>query len=301
VEKGTDINKNNNEGLFPIIETCKNGNEALTKILIEHVADINKQCRNGWTPLLYSCQEGHDSIVKYLIENGANINEETNDGRTPLFNACQSRHITLVKYLVKHGVNLNKEGNNDWILLFYACQNRQEDVVKYLIDKNKEKLNNKYIKSNKYSMVKDIIMDGMFNENKLNSEQLQIIIEMCAPVLNTISPLIKKLMNDNNKEILELLLKNNLKFFDNEFILTLLKYYERKMPLSDSELYPEINNDKYKISVELDETFDHYDSSFYLFNSCKRGNKAAVKLLLEHGADINIEDCYSWTPLFIAC
>ena len=205
----------------------------------------------------------HDSIMKYLIENGANINEETNDGRTPLFNACQSRHITLVKYLVKHGVNLNKEGNNDWILLFYACQNRQEDVVKYLIDKNKEKLNNKYIKSNKYSMVKDIIMDGMFNENKLNSEQLQIIIEMCAPVLNTISPLIKKLMNDNNKEILELLLKNNLKFFDNEFILTLLKYYERKMSLSDSELYPEISNDKYKISVELDETFDHYDSSYY--------------------------------------
>jgi len=33
-----------------------------------------------------------------------------------------------------------------------------------------------------------------------------------------------------------------------------------------------------------------YDSSYYLFNVCKSGNKAAAKFLLEHGANINIKN-----------
>jgi len=44
-----------------------------------------------------------------------------------------------------------------------------------------------------------------------------------------------------------------------------------------------------------------FDSSFYLFNACKSGNKAAVIFLLEHGANINKSSYYQKTPLFMAC
>jgi len=108
-------------------------------------------------------------------------------------------------------------------------------------------------------------------------------------------------MKDNNKELLEILFKNHLKFFDNEFILNLLKKYESKTPMSDSEIYPEINNDKFKISTKLDKAFDGYDSSYYLFNACKSGNEAAVKYLLEHGADLTIKDKDNRLALAKAC
>jgi len=108
-------------------------------------------------------------------------------------------------------------------------------------------------------------------------------------------------MKDNTKELLEILFKNHLKFFDNNFILKLLKYYESKIPITDSELSSLINNDKYKISTELNENFDRYDSSYYLFNACKSGNEMAVKFLLEHGADITIKDKANRIALAKAC
>jgi len=66
-------------------------------------------------------------------------------------------------------------------------------------------------------------------------------------------------MKDKNKELLEILLKNHLKFFDNKFILNLLKRYKNKTPITDSELSFLIDNDKYKISTELGKDFEQYD------------------------------------------
>ena len=97
-------------------------------------------------------------------------------------------------------------------------------------------------------------------------------------------------MKDNNKELLEILFKSHLKFFDNEFILYLLKRHKNQMSITDSLLSTLINNDKYKISTILDENFEHYDSSYYLFNACESGNEVAVKFLLEHGADMTVKD-----------
>jgi len=97
-------------------------------------------------------------------------------------------------------------------------------------------------------------------------------------------------MKTNNKELLEILFKNHLKFFDNKVILNLLKYYENKTIITDSELSSLINNNKYKISKELGKNFEHYDSSYYLFNACESGNETAVRFLLEHGADMTIRD-----------
>jgi len=198
-----------------------------------------------------------------------------------------------------------------------ACQKKKKhkDIVKYLIDKNKEKLKSLYIKSNKYSsIVKDIINNGMINKNQLNSERLQIIIEMCVPILNTSSSLIKVLMKDNNEYILNIFL-NHLKFFDNLFIIDFFHNYKNKIPISDTELYTRINNGKYKISTDIKKYINHevslftfapfseFDSSYYyyLFNACESGIKEAVKYLVEHGADINKENKFGWTPIFIAC
>jgi len=149
----------------------------------------------------------------------------------------------------------------------------------------------------------------IYNYNKLNSERLQRIIEFYAPILTTSFYLIKKLMKDNNEEILEILFKHH---FDNFTIIDYLNYYKYKTQISDSKLYTKINNDKYKISTEVKKYYDnninldvvdreyHYYSSYYLFNACESGNKTAIKYLLEHGADINKENTLGETPLFIA-
>jgi len=188
-------------------------------------------------------------------------------------------------------INNSKKPIDDNLIQLHlaALDEKNKAVIEFLCN-----LNNK--NNIKYDIVYEI-----YNKNELNSERLQFIIETCTAYLNISSSLIKKLMKNNDKELLEILFNSHLKFFDVEFILNLLKYYGNKTPISDTELYSLINNDKYKISTEWNENFNRYHSSYYLFNACKSGNAAAVKFLLEHGADLKIKDKNNSIALASAC
>jgi len=98
-------------------------------------------------------------------------------------------------------------------------------------NKNKEEIRLLYDEKYKDNVEKDIVFE-IYNKNELNLERLQFIIENCTEYMNINSSLIKELMKNNNKELLEILLKYHLKFFDNEFILNLLKKYESKTPMT---------------------------------------------------------------------
>jgi len=186
--------------------------------------------------------------------------------------------------------------------------NKDEEIINNLIqsyltaidNKDKNKIKTLYNEYNKHDIEKDVVYE-MYKKKELNSERLQFIIENCTAYLNISSSFIKKLMKDNNKELLETLFKYHFKFFDNEFILNLLLHYKNKRAISDSELYPIINNDKFKISTEWNEDFDRYDSSYYLFTACQSGNETAVRFLLEHGADMTIKDKHNRILLAKAC
>ena len=190
--------------------------------------------------------------------------------------------------------NVNKVTNTPFTLLRKSKKTVNDNLMLSFLtaidNKNKNKIEKLYKINNKNNNIENNMIYEIYNENKLNSERLQFVVENCTSYLNITSSFIKELMKSNNKELLEILFKKHFKFFDNELILYLLKNYERRTPVSDSELYPIVNDIKYKISTELDKYFNRYDSSYYLFNACKSGNEAAVKFLLEHGADLNIKD-----------
>jgi len=77
-------------------------------------------------------------------------------------------------------------------------------------------------------------------------------------------------MKDDNKEILEILFKNHFKFFDKYIIIDFLNYYKNQIPISDAELFIKINNEKYKISTDVNKYYyefyddDDDDDDFFL-------------------------------------
>ena len=95
-------------------------------------------------------------------------------------------------------------------------------------NKNKEEVKFLYNERYKKNIENDIVFE-MYNQKELNSERLQFIVDNCTSYLNISSSLIKELMKDNNRKLLEILFKNHLKFFDNEFILNLLKHYKSQI------------------------------------------------------------------------
>jgi len=181
---------------------------------------------------------------------------------------------------------------------------------------------------------RDIALEA-YNKNKLKINNSEVVIELNINDLYISSSLIRKLINDNKFEVLDIIF-NNLNFYDNEFIKWLLYQYKNKISVSSKELNQKISDKKYKIpksncnrsKQEATSTISYLNNTIKdknkhltqyliehvidfnkidesgnspLFYACSNGNKELVEYLVEHGADINKKNKYGETPLFNAC
>ncbi|ORY74671.1 hypothetical protein LY90DRAFT_502471 [Neocallimastix californiae] len=92
---------------------------------------------------------------------------------------------------------------------------------------------------------RDIALEA-YNKNKLKINNSEVVIELNINDLYISSSLIRKLINDNKFEVLDIIF-NNLNFYDNEFIKWLLYQYKNKISVSSKELNQKISDKKYKI------------------------------------------------------
>lgn len=91
----------------PLLFATREGNLALTQLLVEAGADIEKADANGITPLInailnYSVvsvkrapKSDHFKIAQYLIDHGANVNAQDWYGQTPLWVAVDIRNMEM--------------------------------------------------------------------------------------------------------------------------------------------------------------------------------------------------------------
>lgn len=92
---------------------------------IEKGADVNIQDNNGWTPLIHAAYNSCEKNVKYLLKHGADVNIKTKDGQNALslaFNSPDFRSIwisekgmpMIYEELINAGIDTsvqNREGN----------------------------------------------------------------------------------------------------------------------------------------------------------------------------------------------
>jgi ankyrin repeat protein len=104
----------------------------------------------GLSSLVFAAREGHLDCVELLVEGGADVNQTTRYGWTPLLVATQNNHYLVGKYLLEHGANPNIPNKGGWNPLYLATDNRnieggdypvrpadmdQLEYIKLLIDK----------------------------------------------------------------------------------------------------------------------------------------------------------------------
>ena len=98
--------------------------------------------------------------------------------------------------------NIIENLNEDQLIQSYliAIDNRNKDEVEFLFNK-----------ANEYNIKKDIVFK-MYNRYQLNSKRLEFIMKQCTAYLNISSKLVKKLMKNNYKQLLEIIF-NHFNFF----------------------------------------------------------------------------------------
>jgi ankyrin repeat protein len=89
----------------PLLYATRQGNFALTRLLVEAGADLEIADANGITPLINAIinhsivnvnrtgQSDHLKIARYLVEAGANVNAQDWYGQTPLWAAVDIRNL----------------------------------------------------------------------------------------------------------------------------------------------------------------------------------------------------------------
>jgi ankyrin repeat protein len=171
---GADVNRKDIYGLSPLHVACREGENGLVKLFIEHGADVNALTNEkitalhacyafenleggdillengadlnaidawGKTPLSFGMDQVHTKgfddliLLDKLIKLGANIDSPDQDGFTLLHKACKEGNSEAVDYLLRNGANVETITNQGSTPIFYACDGLHEKIVVMLLDR----------------------------------------------------------------------------------------------------------------------------------------------------------------------
>ncbi len=129
VRAGADVNAVNRYGVPPLEQACTNGNAAIVKLLLEAGADANTKMKGGETVLMLAARSGNAEAVKALLARGANPNSRERLGQTALMWAAAEGHTAVVRALIEAGADLNARIDSGFTPFFFAVREGPLDVV----------------------------------------------------------------------------------------------------------------------------------------------------------------------------
>lgn len=264
-EKAREIFQAKKKDVELLISCNKNELDEVKNQIENKKMDINFQLKDGSTALMYASCNGTIDIVKYLCENGANLNLVDYDFKnSALMFAIGHNHEEVARYLIDKGSDYKMKNSNGDTPLHFASIKGNLNLVKLLHEKG-------------------------CDLNEFNKEHNNAII---FAVGNNCIDVVKYLI-DNNV---------NLNVIDGENISLL------HMCIGVNVNLPKIiENKKLKIMkmiLEKDKSMINYycPKDFYtpLLTATMFNRKEFIKMLLEYGANPNINGPLNTSPLYYA-
>ncbi|HTQ99110.1 MAG TPA: ankyrin repeat domain-containing protein [Candidatus Acidoferrum sp.] len=111
LDKGANPNQRNDYGAFPLSEAVQQGSQAVIDLLLAHKADPNLGGLEGETALMDAARSGNVKAAQALLKAGANVNaKEQWGGQSAVMWAAAQSQPEMLKVLIKAGAKVNEQG-----------------------------------------------------------------------------------------------------------------------------------------------------------------------------------------------
>ena len=116
IRAGGNAKAANRYGVTPLYLACVNGNAAIIERLLAAGADANSISSEGETALMTAARTGKVDAVKVLLAHGADVNARENwHGETALMWAVAQKHAAAARELIAKGADVNaRSTSNKW-------------------------------------------------------------------------------------------------------------------------------------------------------------------------------------------
>ena len=134
LKRNVDVNEKLPDGTTALHWAVERDDADLVAALIAAKADPNVATAFGVTPLSLACRNGNPAIVSKLVRAGAKPNTPGRTGETPLMTAARTGRPEVVRLLLEAGADIHaKEPQAGQSAVMWAIAGRHADVVKMLL------------------------------------------------------------------------------------------------------------------------------------------------------------------------
>jgi ankyrin repeat protein len=132
---GTDVNAAQGDGTTPLHWAVYKVDRELVAELLERGAKADATNKYGSSPLAEAAKLGDLGLIKQLLDAGANVESPNGDGETALMLAARIGALDVAKLLVERGADVNaKEAWRDQTALMWAVDGNFPELTQFLID-----------------------------------------------------------------------------------------------------------------------------------------------------------------------
>jgi ankyrin repeat protein len=127
------------DGTTPLHWAIRADDLATARLLIRAGANVAAANRYGVTPLSLAAVNGNAEAVALLLDAGANANSEISKGQTVLMTAARTGNVAAVRTLIDRGAVVGaREAQQGETALIWAASENHADVVKLLVARGAE-------------------------------------------------------------------------------------------------------------------------------------------------------------------
>jgi ankyrin repeat protein len=136
IAQGADVNQTQPDGSTPLHWAVYRVDRELVTALLRKGARAQVANRYGSSPLAEAVRVANMELVAMLLEAGADANVGNEDGQTPLMLAARTGNLAVAKRLVEHGADVNaREHFRDQSALMWAAAEGHVEMVAFLVSK----------------------------------------------------------------------------------------------------------------------------------------------------------------------